>query len=119
MKILCDVHISFRVVAFFNSVGIEAVHVNYILNGSRTKDAEIAAFADENDFVVFTKDADFRDSHLLNQTPKKLIKVNLGNISTNDLLQILETNINKMKTIAEAKSFMLEIDSNGLRLTSL
>ena len=28
MKVLCDVHTSYKIVRFFNKKGIEAVHVN-------------------------------------------------------------------------------------------
>jgi predicted nuclease of predicted toxin-antitoxin system len=61
MKVLCDVHISFRVVSFLNENGIEAIHVNNVLSGSTSKDSAICAFADENGFAVLTKDADFRE----------------------------------------------------------
>lgn len=46
MKILCDVHIARKVVRFLQDEGIEALHVNDILQGSSTPDTEITAFAD-------------------------------------------------------------------------
>ena len=45
MRVVCDVHISRKVADFFNTSGIEALHVNDILDGDRTKDADIAQFA--------------------------------------------------------------------------
>ncbi len=39
-RILCDVHISFKVVKFFESKGYEAVHVNTILDSYYTKDLQ-------------------------------------------------------------------------------
>ncbi|MBN1187175.1 MAG: DUF5615 family PIN-like protein [Bacteroidales bacterium] len=62
MKFLCDVHISYKVVAFIKSLGFEAIHVNEILDKSETKDSDIIAYADKNDFIIITKDADFRDT---------------------------------------------------------
>ncbi len=30
MKVLCDVHISYKIVRFFKKKGIEAIHVNIV-----------------------------------------------------------------------------------------
>ena len=93
MKFLCDVHISFKVVRFLESRGFSAVHVNNILEGDSTSDQAISKFADENDLIVLTKDGDFRNSHFISQSPLKLIKVSLGNISTKKLIAILENQL--------------------------
>lgn len=37
-KVLCDVHIAFKVVRFFKEKGYEAIHVNDILDSYYTKD---------------------------------------------------------------------------------
>lgn len=42
--------------------------------------------ADGEDRIVVTKDRDFRDSHLLRSTPRRLLIVTTGNIENNDLL---------------------------------
>jgi len=42
-------------------------------------------FAGANDMVVITKDDDFKTSHIIQGTPKKLKLVALGNISNADL----------------------------------
>ncbi len=39
-RILCDVHIAYKVVRFFKNKGYEAIHVNDILDGFHTKDAD-------------------------------------------------------------------------------
>ena len=91
MKILCDVHISLKISKLFASKGITSVHVNDILDKWFTSDIKISDFADENDFTVITKDSDFKNSHFIKKSPKKLIKINLGNISTNRLLEIFES----------------------------
>ncbi|WP_414717307.1 DUF5615 family PIN-like protein [Telluribacter sp.] len=92
MKILCDVHIAFRIVRFFQKKGIEAIHVNELPDSYFTTDKAICEFADKHGYVVLTKDADFLDSHLLQSSPLRLLKVNLGNIPTSRLLDIFENN---------------------------
>lgn len=90
MKILCDVHLPIRLVEFIKSNRIDAVHGSNILNGWYTKDTDFCKYADENDFVFVTKDSDFRDSHIIKKTPKKLIKINLGNISNQKLIEFFQ-----------------------------
>jgi predicted nuclease of predicted toxin-antitoxin system len=82
MKFICDVHIPYKLVHFLTKLGHEAIHVNQILEGSVTKDIEIARFADLNNFIVISKDEDFENLHFAKQTPSKLICVLLGNTST-------------------------------------
>ncbi len=62
MRFLCDVHISYKLTNFFISKGLESIHVNNILDKSETKDSDICKIADHNNFVIITKDSDFRDS---------------------------------------------------------
>jgi predicted nuclease of predicted toxin-antitoxin system len=91
MKVLCDVHISYKVVRFFKQKGIEAVHVNELPDRWFTKDAVISRLADAEGFIVITKDMDFKNSHFLQNTPLRLIRIALGNISNQELLAIFET----------------------------
>ncbi len=53
--------------------------------GNRTTDPDINAQADADDRVVVSKDRDFRDSHLLRSTPRRLLIVATGNITNNGL----------------------------------
>jgi predicted nuclease of predicted toxin-antitoxin system len=50
----------------------------------------VAERADDQDRIVVTKDRDFRDSHLLSDTPRRLLVVATGNISNNALLELFE-----------------------------
>lgn len=111
MKFLCDVHISFKLVNAILKLGFECIHVNSILDKWHTKDADIAKFANENDYIIITKDSDFRDSFFINQSPKKLIKVNLGNISNIELINIISKNILKFEQVSQKHSnFIIEVD---------
>jgi predicted nuclease of predicted toxin-antitoxin system len=89
MHFLCDVHISYKIANFLKSEGHEVTHVNSILEKWHTKDKDISSYADDNDLIVFTKDSDFKESYYLKKSPKKLIKVNLGNISNAELIHVL------------------------------
>ncbi|MGL2963243.1 DUF5615 family PIN-like protein [Flavobacterium sp. RSB2_4_14] len=119
MKFLCDVHISFKLVNFLSSKGFECIHVNAILNKWFTEDQLIAKYADENDCILITKDADFRDSYFIKNTPKKLVKINLGNISNIDLIKIIETNLDKIETLNCNENFIIEIDVDNSTFSSM
>lgn len=109
MKVLCDVHISYKLVNFFIDNGIEAVHINNILNKWNTKDKDICNHADLNNFVVITKDVDFRNSHIVKRTPKKLIRIILGNISNNELIEIFRKNLTDIKKKFKKEYCYIEI----------
>lgn len=110
MKVLCDVHMSKKVVRFFQENGIESIHVNDILDSWYTKDGAIAKYADDNDFTLMSKDADFKDSHFLKGTPRKLLRISLGNISTKRLLEILGKNLELLKEKFELEKCYVEIN---------
>lgn len=82
MKFLCDVHISIKLAKHINNQGFECIHINTILDKWFTIDSAIAKFSDLNDFILITKDFDFKNAFLIKKTPRKLTKINLGNIST-------------------------------------
>jgi len=112
MKFLCDVHISYKVVNHLNSIGFETIHVNGILNKWYTQDKDICSYADTYDLIVITKDSDFRDSYFIKDTPKKLIKVNLGNISNEELIKVLSDNMASIQKLEIEKRFLIEVEKN-------
>lgn len=69
MKFLCDVHIPFKLVRWLISEGFEAIHINSILDSWHTEDSKIRKFSDENDFILITKDKDFKSSFFIIQSP--------------------------------------------------
>jgi len=115
MKFLCDVHISLKLVNHLKSLGLEAVHVNEILEKWNTTDNKICEFADKNDFIVITKDSDFRNTFYIKKSPKKLIKINLGNISNIELIQIISENLNHIETLNNQPIFIIEVEKSFIQ----
>ena len=113
MKFLCDVHISYKVVKYLRSLGFETLHVNEILDKWYTKDGDICRYADERSLVVITKDTDFKNSFLLRNTPSKLIKISLGNVSTSALIQALSANMLAIQHLNAKGNFMVELDQHS------
>ena len=69
--------------------GHEAVHVSEILPGS-TPDSEIALFAQQNGFVVITKDDDFGRSGFDDEL--QVVWLRIGNTTNKVLIGWLERN---------------------------
>lgn len=114
MKVLCDVHLPYRLVNQLRERGIDATHVNRILDGSETKDAAVAAFADANGMILISKDSDFRDSHFLSGTPVRLIRVTLGNLSNNALLALFDEHWDTLARIFADSPGYVELGSKGI-----
>ncbi|MEP6467539.1 MAG: DUF5615 family PIN-like protein [Parafilimonas sp.] len=89
MRFLCDVHISYKIKAFLQSQDHYCIHINEILSQDRTDDRDISAYCNEKNLILITKDEDFLDSYFIERTPNKLLKINLGNISTVKLIDII------------------------------
>ncbi len=110
MKFICDVHMPIRLSKFLATQGAESIHVNQVLTGSSTPDAVISQYADQNDYIVITKDTDFRNAYLLKKTPRKLIRVCLGNISNDRLIELFRNQLALIKRLDLEDSFYLEIN---------
>jgi predicted nuclease of predicted toxin-antitoxin system len=119
MKFLCDVHISNKLVKHLRTLGFTVIHVNEILNNWFTSDSMISKFADENDLIVITKDSDFRNSFYIKKSPKKLIKINLGNISNELLIQIITDNLEHFNKLNNNQFFIVEVDKTTIQFNVL
>lgn len=119
MRFLCDVHIPISLAKRLAEAGHDSQHVNRLPAKWHTSDRDIATLADQEERILITKDSDFRDSCILQGTPKKLIKVNLGNIPHTQLTSILLDNLERIATLDERKRFLLEIDPDRLSVIDL
>lgn len=119
MKFLCDVHIPFKLVKFIESKGFECVHVNFILDKWHTKDEDIIKYVDANNYILISKDSDFKNSYFIKKSPKKLIKINLGNISNQELTTIFTSILPQIiKTESKNEHFILEINKTFTLITT-
>ncbi|MDS4022256.1 MAG: DUF5615 family PIN-like protein [Candidatus Competibacter sp.] len=114
MRVLCDVHIPYRLVNRLRELGVDATHVNRILDGSETRDSAIAAYVDANDMLLVTKDSDFRDSHLLSGSPKRILRIVLGNLSNTELIELLETQWTLVAEACADDRCYLELSREGI-----
>lgn len=62
--------------------------------------------ADRDDRVVVTKDQDFRDSHLLGRSPRRLLVINTGNITNDALLALVEAHLGAIVSALEDADYV-------------
>jgi predicted nuclease of predicted toxin-antitoxin system len=70
-------------------------------------DIQIWEFAKENNFIVVTKDRDFREFSLDMGAPPKLIWIGIGNCSTRHIEELLRDNAIRISTFAESEQASL------------
>lgn len=110
MDFLIDVHLPISLSKFLDKQnGCTSVHINQILQKWFTTDAEICKYADENNLVVVSKDTDFKNSHFINKTPRKIIRVTLGNISNAELILLFTKYLPFMSPLSLKADFYIEI----------
>jgi predicted nuclease of predicted toxin-antitoxin system len=89
MKILLDAQLPRSLVKQLEPMGGDVLHTLDLPEGNRSSDRTISSIADHDGRVVFSKDADFIQSHLLRGSPARLLIVTTGNISNTDLSALL------------------------------
>ena len=94
-------------------LGHDARHIKEYPGGPTMSDLEVARIADSEERAVVTKDDDFRVTHLLDRRPTRLVRVTCGNISTRDLLHLVERHRDELALAAEHFDYF-EISNTGV-----
>lgn len=84
MKFLVDAQLPARLARLLNEHGHDTTHTSELPHANRTPDDEIAATADPEGRAVVSKDRDFRNSHFLRGSPRRLLVVHTGSSLTDD-----------------------------------
>ena len=93
MKFLVDAQLPARLARALIKAGHDAKHTTELPDGNRSSDTDVTAFADTEDRIVVSKDADFRISHQLYGRPRRLLTVAIGNVTNNDLLEAFDRHL--------------------------
>lgn len=115
---LIDQQLPERLATHFRSRGHDAHHVKEYPGGATLPDSEIAAIADIEGWMVVTKDDDFRLLHAARQTPRRLLIIACGNISTPDLLALVDANYDSLVS-AVGKYRYVELHREGVFVRDL
>ena len=91
MKLLIDQNISYRLITSLKNIFPEITHTKE-LSLETASDEDIWKYAKENGYVIVTKDSDFNDLAVLRGLLPKIIWIQKGNCSTDDILRLLTEN---------------------------
>lgn len=115
MRCIVDAQLPRALANHLLASGHDAIHVKELPRAGDTTDAEISAFADAENRVVVTKDADFQESHLLRGTPRQLLRVATGNIRNDALIALFATVLPTIET-AFIDADLVDLSTAGLTI---
>lgn len=108
MKFIVDTQLPPRLVHYLRSKGFDSIHTTFFENGHLLQDREILLIATHEERTIVTKDLDFFDNFFLKGHPPKILLLEFGNISNQDLIQLFEENLNKvMETFQEGSNLII------------
>lgn len=113
MRFLIDAQLPARLAVRLVELGHDALHTSSLPLGNQTSDRDVAELADRQARVVVTKDADFRDGHLLVGSPERLLVVATGNIANAELLGLVESHLGEIQR-AFGRTGYVELRQAGL-----
>lgn len=88
MRLLFDQNLSRKLIPQLRDVFPESQHVTALGLDTAT-DSEIWDYAREHDYVIVSKDSDFRQRAFLYGSPPKVLWLRMGNASTPEVLQVI------------------------------
>jgi predicted nuclease of predicted toxin-antitoxin system len=115
VKFLLDAQLPPRLARALVAAGHDALHTLDLSEGNRSTDRAVAETADADDRVLVTKDGDFRDSHRLRASPRRLLIVTTGNIGNDELLAIFARHLDLLATALESAS-MVELGHDSVEV---
>jgi len=96
--------------------GVDATHVNRILDNWYTTDSDLARYVDDTAAFLITKDADFRHRHFITGKPARVVRVTLGNLSNDKLITLFEFHWAAFRDLFDEPRCYIELGSSGLRV---
>lgn len=100
-----------RLARFLRTAGHDVVHTSELPGANRTTDMEVARLADSDDRVLVTKDRDFRASHLLQSSPRRILIVATANIRNDELIALFDQHLDAIvAALSEARFVELGLD---------
>ena len=109
MKLLYDENISAKLVKLLINNFPNSSHID-LLGMQGESDTTIWNYAKDNDFIIVSKDNDFRQRAFISEPPPKIIWLEIGNSGTKEICHLIEENLDKINF------FEKELDSSLLVL---
>lgn len=99
MKLLFDENLSPKLPQMLTGLFPGSIHLRHC-NLKGAADDEVWEYARDNGFIVVSKDSDFYQRILLYGAPPKLVWLRIGNCSRDDVIKLLITHEQKIRSLA-------------------
>ncbi len=106
MKLLFDENLSPKLPNRLRDLFPNSLHVRDV-GMKATTDSVVWDYAQDNDFMIVSKDADMHDLSLILGNPPKVIWLRLGNCSTRQVENLLRQNFKAIKLFYDDESLSL------------
>jgi len=100
MKLLLDENISLKLVKFFTADFPESSHIDF-LHMQGTTDTSIWEYALAENYIIVSKDNDFRQRSFLFGSPPKVIWLSVGNGGTKVIKELILKNIEVIQNFSQ------------------
>jgi predicted nuclease of predicted toxin-antitoxin system len=90
VKFLIDTQLPPILADFLSARGFDSIHTTHFVDGHLLTDKEIIRIAKEQERVVVTKDSDFSEHFMFHGAPPKVLLIEFGNISNQELLKLFD-----------------------------
>ncbi len=98
MKLLFDQNLSPRLVTRLADLYPHAVHVSGVAMDT-ADDSAVWNYARTNDYIIVSKDVDFSERSLVHGFPPKVVWIQRGNCSTQEIEEILRSNVSLIEAL--------------------
>jgi predicted nuclease of predicted toxin-antitoxin system len=106
VKLLFDENLSHRLVEALRDLYPGSTHVRSV-GLDKAADRTIWSYAVEHDYVIVTKDSDFPEQALIYDAPPKILWLQLGNCSTEQIEMLLRDMNHEIKAMGADDSARL------------
>ncbi len=103
MNLLFDQNISPKILKLLPAGFSNCKQVRFV-GLENSSDSEIFEYAKNNNFAVVTFDSDFVDLNAMYGTPPKIVYLNTGNLTTNNVSELLTSNILRINHYLNSES---------------
>ena len=115
MKFLIDAQLPPSLATLLKDKGHDAIHTLSLPEKNLTSDQTINKISIKEERILISKDSDFYHSFLLKREPYKVLLVRVGNLSKNNLNNLIVDNLEIIVNYFQIGS-MVEITQNSIKL---
>ncbi len=114
LRFIVDTQLPPVLASFLRRKGYDATHTTDYPLAQYLADQQIRQIALTEDRIIITKDDDFLDYFWARGAPPKLLKVAIGNIRNNDLIDLFELNLQTINKLFGDNAQVVVFGHNSL-----